>query len=328
MQIFLNNRLIRALVSEEKEEKKNFFMNELLRHQIIKDRGSVEVKLDWPSLLEYLGVENLFQSIRLLDEQHELFKKVISMLSLNPDKESLFRLYDQLFVESLLNVQSLSQLDPAFLVDQIQKRKRSPFLFSDWFFSSLNEYEERLIHHTSHTIHDLTLYLAWDRVCTNLAILFDYEYSELNFQHHLSVLKECLIESFQHITQTGRTSPGFFRLVEALFAYQMRSENLQSHSEEEWSILCHSFPALKPRELLAHVGYVDHAIANEPVDSLVEFTLDSIEQVKAGLDLSRYTVQKLKSSVIDWNFALHPLRIVCLKQVEDGLMINQVINIE
>ncbi len=123
----------------------------------------------------------------------------------------------------MTHIKALPCIQAPFLIDRIQKKRQSLALsqINEIFAQSLDDYEQSLLQNPSYTMHDLILYLAWDRVCINLAVIFEHDFSNANHRG-LEVLKECLLESFQHITSEGRTIPSFFRAIEALYAYQMR----------------------------------------------------------------------------------------------------------
>ena len=177
----------------------------------------------------------------------------------------------------------------------------------------LAAYETSLTENTSHTMHDLILYLAWDRMCVCMARLFDYQSTDPKFIKGIGVLRECLIESYQHIAQQARTIPSFYRMIEALFFYQVREENLQKHTAAEWTILSQSFEVLKEQDKLADFFYIDDAaILNQKVEEDY-VTLDSPHKVNARLSLAQYMMDKLKSEVPSWGYTLHPKKIVYLE---------------
>lgn len=265
-----------------------------------------KIVFGWPSLLEYLELGSLFEMLPKFDAENKLFSFLLSALAVDFDKELLIRIYDQIFVENLTQIKALPQIQPAFLLKLIQLKIQTapkPFLLP------LDYYEKLFKENPSHAIHDLVLYLAWDRVCVHLAILFD---QSLTNPQGLEVLKECLIESFQHITKQGKTTPGFFRLVEALYAYEMREENLQKHSESEWMTLCQSSRALIPREDLSDLYYIDAAFIDMQDNStkLRMLTIKTPDKVHSGISLARLMIEKLKREIPGWQYTLCPVEIV------------------
>lgn len=180
-------------------------------------------------------------------------------------------------------------------------------------------------------MHDLILYLAWDRVCVHLAIVFENVDQNPNIRNGLEVLKECLLESFQHITSQGKTLPGFFRLVETLYAYQMREEYLQTYTDSEWLILCEGSRALKPRESLGDLLYIDAAVVHDqelnetPKEFLKMFTLEVVEKVNASLSLADYMIEQLKRDDPRWRYNLRPVEIICLREFQGSLFVRQVV---
>lgn len=306
MKVHLDSRLIRKLVAACNENERTALLNEYAKTLAILENSHLQIVLRWPSLLEYLGLSSLFDTLQKLNDQNKIFSSVIEVLKIASEKEVLIYLYDQIFVECLTQVKGLLQIHPEKLIILIRnKRKNTMFsLINDPFSSSLEEYEKKLMENPNDLIHDLTLYLAWDRVCVYLASLFDH--TSLQIRNGLDTLKECLIESFQHITLQGRTSPSFFRLMEALYAYEMKEENLQKHTDADWQVLCQGATILKPRELLADVSYIDAGITNAAMPShphLKFLTVDEPARVKACLSLAEYMMAKLRPEAPDWKYA-------------------------
>lgn len=329
MKTFIDNKLIQKITSET-VDKENSLLKAYLKAGILTNDQPMQVMLGWPSLLEYLDLESLFENFPTLDNQNELFALIISTLPLESEKDFLIRLYDQVFVECLTHVKALPQIDPTFLIQRIQQKRQSSLKL---FAQSLDRYERLLLEHPAHIMHDLILYLAWDRVCVNLAILFEYRSPEVDIRSGLDVLKECLLESFQHITAHGRTAPSLFRLMEALYAYQMREENLPIYTDSEWSILCQSACALKPREILSDVWYIDAAVTDDQKlkemdkekKNLRVLTMDSVDKVQACLAFVHYMIDKLKLET-EWQYSLCPIEVVCLQEYGNDLVVNAMIN--
>jgi len=157
----------------------------------------------------------------------------------------------------------------------------------DLFSNPVEDYEKLLHEHPKNSIHGLILYLAWDRLCIYMSQIFDYQSTDSVFQENLKVLKECLVESYMHITEQGRTRPSLFRLAEALYYYEMREEYLQTHSEGDWGVLSKSVTVLSSKERIVDVLYVD------AISDAVIYTLDSSELVKSRIELAELMRKKL-----------------------------------
>ena len=323
MKSLIDNKLLRVLIADQTEGNCRNFLEACSKAKIIADAEPLQITFAWPSLLEYIGFGSIFQGFPEFDEQNELFRALISSLAVDAEKDILVRLYDQVFVECLTQVKALPQIQPSVLLSKIQEKR--PFSL---FSQAVDRYEKVLMENPRHALHDLILYLAWDRVCANLTIVFDHNSPELKNRKGLDVLKECLLESFQHITEQGRTAPGFFRLVEALYAYQMREEKLQSYTDAEWTTLSQSARALAPREELSDVPYIDAAgiVCPEGVTKTKEllrvFTMDSEEKVKSGHALAQFMIEKLKLETPEWRYTLCPVEVVCIKEGESGLYVD------
>lgn len=331
MKFFADNKLIKRMNSAEKE--KNSFLAACSNANLLTDNHPIHITLGWSSLLEYLNLDNLLDSFPTFDHQNELFALIIYLLPLESERELLIRSYDQVFVECLTYIKALPQIDPTFLLNQIQQKQKSLSQADILFIQSFAQYEKRLLEHPAHFMHDLILFLAWDRVCVNLAIIFEHV-SHIDVLKGLDILKECLLESFQHITAHGRTTPGFFRLVEALYAYEMREENLQIHTEDEWTILCQSASALKSRNILGDVWYIDAAIVDDEKLKKMQqqktairvFTLDFADKLKACLSLVDYMINKLKGKTLEWRYSLAPVEVICLKEINGKMIVDSIIH--
>lgn len=324
MKFFTDNTLIEKILSSS-ETSDAISLQKIINEIAPSEHDhSLQIMLPWPSLLKYLGLEQLLENFPVFDSQNALFTFITSLLPLKTEKELLIRAYDQIFVECLTQIKALPQIDSSFLLQLIKEKRHSFDVQVDSLFAqSLDHYEKQLLEHPTYLMHDLILYLAWDRVCVNLAILFEHPNSN-DIQSGLHILKECVLESFQHISAQGRTSPSFFRLVETLYAYQMREENLDLPTDAEWTILCAGASVLKLRENLPDVWYIDAAIVDKQKWNYTQhetekncikvFTFDSPEKVKACLSLILYMIDKLKEGPIEWHYFLSPVEIICLKK--------------
>lgn len=328
MKVFVDNQLIQKIVQTKDQNLKEIFLNEWAKAAPNYTEDSLQFILGWSSLLTYLNWDSLFENFPLLNEHNKIFCSVIEVLSMDSEKEVIVYLFDQIFVECLNQVKGLWQVNAEALLERIQhKRQEVSFSPEDPFSYALESYERMLSEDPKGTLHDLILYLAWDRVCVYLAAIFDH--TSLKIKNGLTILKECLIESFQHIITQGKTVPSFFRLAEALYAYQMKDENLQNYSAVDWLTLCQSSNAIMPRENIVNASFIDFSVmmqSNLNKFSLVALTLDSVEKVKACLTLADYTMAKLKTEIADWQYTFRSREIVCLKKDENHFLVESVIN--
>lgn len=278
------------------------------------------ITLEWPSLFAYIGLEALPKNIPTFDENEEIFQTCLTVLHEDKIDGMLFNLYDRLFAEYLTYIKSLPEINAAFLANKIQEeqQKASFLVVSKWLAPSLSNYERALIHNPSQIMHDLILYLAWDRMCVALGRLFDYQTTDAIFIRGLETLRKCLVESFQHITAQGKTSPSFYRLVEALFFYEMREENLDKHADNEWALLSQSFSVLLPQYELVDCYYIDNCLSlkNEAGDAMIQdryLTFESKEKMDKRLELMLLMVQKLNAETdLEWKYSLRSSEIVYL----------------
>lgn len=276
------------------------------------------LSFSWPSLLEYLELDQLLSKLPSFDKTQRLFIATVKALCEVDNPEDLFYIYDSLFTEMLKQVKSLPEIDPLFLLERIEEKKSK---LSFWEMNqilspALAAQEKALRENTQNAMHDLVLYLGWDRMCICMGRLFDYQSTDPLFLQNLKKLKWCLIESYQHIAGQGRTSPSFYRLIEALFYYQMREEHLQLHPEADWELLSQSFAVLKKPNELVDCFYIDHAIVtdSEESDSAgCHLTLDPPEIVQQRLALAHYMINQLKEEIPRWNYSLRPGSIIHLE---------------
>lgn len=310
MSLAVDNKLLRKLIEQSPITHWNLLLEDAIKKGILPKGTQNEIDFGWPNLLEYLDLCSLFENFFTFDENHHLFAYLISSLASDPKNELLMALFDQIFVECLTHIKALPQMNPTFLVDHLRKKE-----FSSPFSRSLNQYEKMLVDNPANTMHNLILYLAWDRVCVNLAIVFEHPATLKG----LKVMQECLLESFQHITAQGRTVPSFFRLLEALYAFEMRQENLDIHTDEEWKILCDGALGLKPRNEIADVLYLDSSIITvyDKESVLTLFTMEKAEKVRATNSLANCMIKKH-----DLKFTLSPVNVVCVHEVGDGFSID------
>ncbi|EFB40959.1 MULTISPECIES: hypothetical protein [Parachlamydia] len=304
MKIVVDNQIVKFLAHDTAKIVKDPFLS---------SSGNY-IHFGWSSLLEYLELGSIFSSLPVFDQTQPVFKACISVLFGNEAKEILY-MYDRLFAENLSQIQDLPSIKAAFLLQKMQEqRQKSSFPeVEKLLLPTLASYEVALRENTSRTMRDLILYLAWDRMCVCMAHLFDHQSTDPNCIQGMQVLKECLIESYQHIAQQGQTVPGIYRMIESLFFYEMRDENLQKHTSAEWSTLNHSFRALKAQDALMDFFYIDDAIiAQENLHTEEEaftyyLTLDSADKVNARLALAQCIMNKLNSEFPSWGYVLRPI---------------------
>lgn len=295
MKLVVDNQIVKMFLDDAAQIMKNSFISNV----------DNSITLRWPSLLEYLDQGSLLANLPVFDQTNPLFQACIATLCVSEEKEVLFHIYDHLFVENLNQIKSLPQINAEFLLEAIQEKRRDTVLSP-----ALESYETSLRENSSHTMHDLILYLAWDRMCVWMARLFDYQSTDPKFIKGITILKECLIESYQHIAQQGRTSPGIYRMLESLVFYEMREENLQNHTEAEWTLLSQSFQSMKVQDELIDFFYIDEEVT--PVKQTKEIcylTSDSPKRVNSRLLLAQFMLDKLKTKVPEWSYVLHPSKI-------------------
>jgi len=291
MQVIVDNKIVKLLVSNPAK--------------ILQFDRNITLSFRWPSLLEYLELGSLLSKLPV---EEKVLQACIATLFANEDPEVVQHLYERLFTENLKWVMALEEIEPSFLLQAIQKKRQSPsFLEAAPILSPiLATYETLFTKHAANTRHDLILYLAWDRMCVWMARLFDCQSADLKFLKGIHVLRECLIDSYQHITQQGRTIPSLYRMLEALLFYEMREENLQKLTAFEWATLSQSFQALKGQDELVDFFYIeDTALSN----STYYLTLDSPDQVNARLSFAQCMLNRIKSEFPNWDYVLHPKNI-------------------
>lgn len=296
MKIVIDNQIVKILAHDATEMVKNPFLSDL----------DNRISFRWPSLLEYLGCGTLFSTLPAFDQSNPFFVASVATLCGSEEKEVILYMYDRLFAENLIQIKALPQINAAFLIQAIkEQRQKDSFLQVEKLLSPvLAAYEAAFVENEANTMHDLILYLAWDRMCVCIAQLFDYQSSDPKFINGIGVLKECLIESYQYITQHERTAPGIFRMLEALLFYQMREENLQKHTAEEWALLSQSFRILKSQDELIDCFYIDDALKPDG-DAQCYLTLDSPETVDSRLSFAQFMINKIKSESPQWNYILY-----------------------
>ncbi len=281
-------------------------------HNPIFSNPDDRIRFRWPSLLEYLELGSVLSDLPTFDETQPLFVACVATLCAHEEKDVVCYVYDRLFAEILNQIKSLPQINAVFLLEAIKKRRQDPSFskVERVLSSTLAAYETALQEIESQTIQNLTLYLAWDRMCMSMRRLFDYPSTDPKFIKGLDVLKECLIESYQHIEAQGQTAPGIYRMLEAFLFYHMREENIQKHTATEWAMLAQSFQILKEQGDLVDYFYIDDAVKEDNSECYV--TLESSVRVNSRLALAKYLMNQLKLTVLDWHYILNPKKIVYL----------------
>ncbi len=297
MDIFLDSKLLQKITNDP--EQITVLTQTAKNLNLLPIEESLQVQLDRPSFFTCMGGEFPLDEFNV---KNPLFDYLVSHPNLS--EEVIIRFYDQIFVECLTKVKSLPYMQYEFLSAKIEEREKNPALAS-----SLFSYREKMKQTPYPFLHDLILYLGFDLVCIRLAILFE---NIPTIPIRLEILKSCLVESFNHIKKDGKTSPGFFRLTEALYAYQMREEKLKQYSEEEWAILCKGTIALRSRNYFLNVGYIDLALSEK--NPVIVFTSESSEIVKATLALAKYNLSALGNE-----YQIEKVKIVC---TEENLLIE------
>lgn len=268
--------------------------------------------LRWPSLFVYLGQDSLLSSLPPFELGTPLFEATVAALEGGVEKEDCLAIYDRLFAECLYQIKALPQMKASFFLQAIQQKRREGDVFHEWkqnLKTALDPFEKAFQEKPADTLHDLILYLAWDRMCVWMANLFQFPSTQSGFSAGIQIFKECLIESYQHITQQGKTKPGIYRMLEALFYFQMREEHLQKPTFAEWTLLSQSFPALQSADSWSDSFFIDDAwILEGSVEgketSLFYLTAKEPQIVEKRLELAQYFSCQLKKEFPDWKYIL------------------------
>lgn len=305
MQFVVDNKIIQLLISE----------SPLLLNNPNLSPTSHLLALKWPSLFTYLGLETLFAALPVFGPSQVIFEACVTILKDNQEKD-VFYMYDRLFTEKVREIQALPQIQAPFLLQKLQEQRKQLPSLEALLDTTLDSYEAAFAAHASWTMHDLILYLAWDRMCLCVARLLDYQLEEPRFIKNLQVLKECLVESYQHITQQGRTQPGIFRMLEALLFYQMREENIEKHTDDQWTILIQSLSLLPPQEMLADFFYIDDAIGSfnltNSKPTVQYLTCDARCNVERRCIFVQYMLEQLKRDTPSWSYTWQSREIIYL----------------
>lgn len=328
MRFHIDQKIARKIASLVDVKDREAFLENI--KVAIAAEDDLQFVLDWAALLELLGYSGLVESFQQTEGNKKIFSSVIEALKMDSDNEVIYYLFDQIFVECLTEVKTLKPvLHPDILANQVRSLLTHPlFPDQDPFSATLRYYDKRLTENLQDTLHDLILYLAWDRVCIYIAMIFDDV--SLKIKDGLQLLKNCLIESFQHIKADGKTNPGFFRLIEALYAFEMKDENLQNYSDTDWKTLCESVQALQPRDSLADVCFIDTGIVSDLIQDkplLKVLTFKPAKEVKTIISLANFMLKQLRVELADqWRYSMCPYEILCLRPDGDVLTVDAAIN--
>lgn len=268
----------------------------------------------WPSFFFSLNLEGILEDFPLFNQQNSLFRFIQERLDTDLKEQELFDLYDLLFVECLTSIKNLKGLNSPHLLKCVQEKKLSPL-----FPLLLEIYEKKFLENPAQNLHDLILYLAWDRMCVCAAILFEQTSCSPKKIENLHFFKNCLTESFLHIKKDNKTIPGFFRFIEALYAYDLREEQLDFHSPEEWAVLCAGAPGLKPRHLLSDTSYIDFNLQqDQPLKGTPSklLTFESPENIQATLQLVQLYLKKISKETQKELYYSPPTSIFYLQEEE------------
>lgn len=317
MKTFFDHQILRIVKNDKKSGVAKTICAVAREKGILIADKPLQVDLDWTSLLEVLDCGSLLESFPKFDENAPLFNILSEVLAKGMKKDLVIQLFDRVFAECLTQVKALPEINATLLLQQIEKRQKDLEACKISFTSSLEKWKIYLTDKPKEAMHDLILYLGFDRVCAYLAAIFEHTFGDEKAQVGLNTLKECLLESFQHITDQGRTAPGFFRMCETLYAYEMREEHLQGHTDAEWLILCQGIHALRSRDALSDLPHIDEALQNtEELDSpekgkaLHFVTSDPVEVVQAQFALANYMIEKIKRRDPTWKYHLSPVNVI------------------
>jgi hypothetical protein len=295
------------------------------------DLSTSKFSFSWHFLLEYLDFSDLFESLPIFDDQNRLYLAIIKTLETELDKDLIIEMYDKLFAECIRQIQTLAEINASYILQLIEEKQRSMRIPEHQLIGSqLNHYLETLVENPKNALHDLTLSLAWDRMCVYLAIILESQsQSSEAFLKNIQILKSCLIESFIHIDSQKKSKISFFRLMEAIFAYEMRPERLDTHSEEDWLLLSKCGKALRSRNIPVSIYYIDYALHKisekiAKVDVKV-FTMDSTDIINTSLLLADFVIRKLQMEG-PFEYSLSATEIVKVMATEEGLFVNSILD--
>ena len=151
MKVFIDNRITR-LLSHHPEE--------VVKHSALSNLDT-PISFGWPTLLEWLEWGSLFRELPSFDP---IFNALIVTLHSHDDEELVFHLYDKLFTEWLQQIKNLPQINSASLLQAIKSQRTSSIHFETLIKPTLVFYEQLFTEKSLTAMHDVVLYLAWDRM--------------------------------------------------------------------------------------------------------------------------------------------------------------------
>jgi hypothetical protein len=249
------------------------------------------------NLMGFLDLKYIFDAIAKFDNQNELFQFIVSKAAEDQDPNFLMDLYDQLFAQVLTDVKNLKEVNASFLLQSLSEHENHCIPI---YSKAITYFKQILSDVPKQAIHDLTLYLAFDRMTIAVAELFEQQQCKIG---SLRIFRNCIIESFQHITKNSKVTLGFFRLMEALYAFDMRNENLDTYSEGDFETLCKSSKVLSDRDRICFIPYVDIALMHMSEEKEITcLTTDSEEKVELTLVFADFMINKLYQEGIGWEY--------------------------
>jgi len=309
MKIIIDNQIIKTLAQDSIE---------LMKNPLILDPNN-QISLRWPTLLEYLGLGAITNNLTPFDEKAPLFQATLSTLHLDDEEETIFYIYDRLFVENLKGIKDLQELQLSSLLQSLKDcGKHVNEEVKKVFSPTLTSFQQLFNDNPSFAMRDLILYLAWDRMCVCISRLFDSQSSDKKFIRGLGIMKKCLVDSYLHLTKNGETSPSLYRLLESLVFYSMREESLETHTPAEWAVLSQSFQVLKGEEGIADVFYIDDSgVVEGQLQTALEcyLTLDPSDKINTRIALASFMLDKLKSEFPEWNYCFQQKEVVSLSKI-------------
>ncbi len=295
MKLIIDNKIAKKLSDEE------------TINQIFEDRDTVVFR--WPSLFTYLKI-NPLKDFSEFDETSPIFQTCLSSLHVCEEKEHLQHIYDTLFIEIISQIKSLAGMNASYFLHKIDECKNKKKMITD----ALSPFKMAFLNDTSKTMHDLILYLSFDKMCLCLSKFFDYQTTNKTFISALKILKECIIESYQHITSDGKCFLSFYRLIESLFFYELREENLQKHREEYWKILNQSFSIIEPEVEFPDFFYIDDALkpiqAPSQLSSVCYLVTEPLTKVQTRLKFANQMLNQLKIEIPSFQYILKEVEII------------------
>jgi len=250
--------------------------------------------LRWGSLLKYLNLQDMFSSLPVFDQSHPLFEATVHVLSTYRYQGEVEYVFDSLFAENLTNVKSLKEIDQNFLLKAMARSKLHPSpIMQKKIEDSFKPFIASLTQDPYQTLHSLILYLAWDRMCLCIKNLFDFQSADPSFKSGINILKECLLESYLHITREGRCALSLSRLLEALLYFHVREENISSHNDHDWNVLSKGLSLFPSQDgFIANMFYIDDVFSAENgLDLYV--TTDVPEVVEDRFKVAKCLISKI-----------------------------------